>query len=57
MVRRWNWQQDDWRQFTWNDKLIIPYEEQFLHNSGLMLGVSKYLNEEDSQNFIVEMMT
>ena len=56
-MKRWNWQQDDWTDFRWNEEKLIPLEQKFLHQSGTMSGLTKYLSEDETQNFVVEVMT
>ena len=45
----WNWQH-----FTWNSDLLDRLEQNFLQQSGILIGSSKHFNDEDSSNNIGE---
>ena len=35
---KWNWQQPDWTQFTYEKEKLLPLEEQFLYENGVLIG-------------------
>lgn len=39
----WNWQQEDWPHFRWDKDALAKAEEQFLRQSGIMIGGVKHL--------------
>ena len=45
----WNWQKDDWPNFTYQSKKLKDLEQKFLHNSGVLFGAYKHL---DNQNHL-----
>ena len=51
----WNWQQNDWPNFTYQSKALEELEQTFLHNSGMLFGAYKHLN--DQNHFKVEIIT
>ena len=51
----WNWQQKDWPNFTYQPKALKALEQAFLHNSGVLFGAYKHLN--DQNDFKVEIMS
>src|SRR3990167_736844 len=53
----WNWQQDDWPNFRFNRNALKEFESQFLHQSGVLIGATKYFSKDDKTHLIVELMT
>jgi Fic family protein len=53
----WNWEQDNWPEFSWNSTAMAALEDQFLHQSGVVIGSTKHLNDEDKTVLIVDMIT
>ena len=51
----WNWQQDEWSNFTYQSKDLEDLEQTFLHNSGVLFGAYKHLN--DQNHLKVEIIT
>ncbi|CEO17566.1 hypothetical protein RMONA_06035 [Rickettsia monacensis] len=49
----WNWQNKDWPNFEYDQKHILDLEKNFVKNSGILLGATKYLSEADQNNLIV----
>ena len=45
--KKWNWQQNDWPNFTYQSKELKDLEQKFLHNSGILFGAYKHLNNQD----------
>lgn len=50
----WNWQKDDWPNFTWDASRLRKAEEQFLLGSGVFAGTVKHLNERDQEQLTIE---
>ena len=44
---QWNWQQDNWPNFIYQPEKLAGLEQAFLHNSGLLFGVSKHLDNQE----------
>ncbi len=43
----WNWQKDEWPNFIYQSKDLEDLEQTFLHNSGVLFGIFKHLNDQD----------
>lgn len=53
----WNWQLPDWPQFSYDVNRFIDSEKKFLLEAGKSLAILKNLGEDDSTEFIVEVLT
>jgi len=53
----WNWQQDDWGEFRYDQRALAGFEEEFLHNSGVLLGATKHIADEKKTVLIVDIIT
>jgi Fic family protein len=54
---KWNWQQSDWPQFSYNKAKLQGLESKFLQDSGTLLGAFKHLNEADKSYLTIEFMS
>ena len=54
---KWNWQKHDWSQFTYKESVLTGLEAHFLRQSGVFLGTLRYVNTEDKNTFIVDLMS
>lgn len=54
---KWNWQQSDWKQFSYNKALLEPFEDAFLKGSGYLLGVYDHLQLDDQIDIKIEILT
>jgi Fic family protein len=54
---RWNWQQEDWPNFSWDAPRLQKAEALFLEGAGIAIGVSKHLDEADRGALGVELMS
>ncbi len=54
---RWNWQQPDWPDFTWDESRLAKAEERFLLGGGQFLGTVKHVALEDRDQIAVEAMS
>jgi Fic family protein len=43
----WNWQQKEWPEFKYDITSLAQFEDQFLHQSGVIFGAYKHLKDED----------
>jgi Fic family protein len=55
--RKWNWQQKDWPQFGYDSKSLEELEASFLRQSGVLMGVSRHLSDNDKTDLTVDMMS
>ncbi|MCV6576788.1 MAG: DUF4172 domain-containing protein [Cohaesibacter sp.] len=53
----WNWQKSDWPQFTWNKKALEELETRFLHQSGILLGTLKHIDDEQKQHLTIDLIS
>jgi Fic family protein len=53
----WNWQRDDWPHFTFKKSLLDEREARFLRQSGVLLGSTKHINDDDSVKLQIDLMT
>jgi Fic family protein len=54
---QWNWQKDLWPNFHWDDQALQDLETQYIHQSGILLGSTRYLNPKEEKQLQVEMIT
>ena len=54
--RKWNWQKDDWGNFTYNKREIEKLEREYSRQSGFSLGIARHLSREDQNELIVELV-
>jgi Fic family protein len=54
---RWNWQQPDWPNFSWDRARLVRAEEQFLRGTGFLIGSARHLGEDGRNQLIVEGMS
>jgi Fic family protein len=54
---RWNWQQADWPDFRWEEKIFAKAEAAFLRGAGVLVGSAKHLDENARQQLLVDAMS
>lgn len=54
---KWNWQQTDWPQFTYDKAALEPLESRFLMESGMILGTVKHLDDPEREQLTVELLS
>jgi Fic family protein len=54
---RWNWEQSDWPEFSYDPAAIEPLERQFLLRSGEFVGACKHISEADKDRLKIEMIS
>lgn len=52
----WNWQHEDWPNFKYAPDALAALEAQFLHESGILIGVQQHLHESEQNEFRVELL-
>lgn len=55
--RKWNWQQDDWGDFSYDNSEIEKLEREYSKQSGFSLGIARHLSREDQNDLIVELVS
>jgi Fic family protein len=53
----WNWQKPGWPDFSWDKARLAKAEEQFLLETGVIVGTLKHLGQEDREQLTVEAMS
>lgn len=53
----WNWQQADWPHFYWDKDALTQAEDQFLRQSGILIGAVRHFSEDDKNLLIVDLIT
>ncbi len=54
---KWNWQQNDWPDFRYDASALKGIEEDFLKESGVILGAFRHLNDPDKDQLKVELIS
>lgn len=57
MLMTWNWQQDDWPNFTYDREALTQSETQFIHEAGMVHGAIKHLTEGDKSYLTIELIS
>lgn len=53
----WNWEQDDWTEFSFDSTELVELENQFLRDSGTLLGAFKHLDSDAQQSITVQLIS
>ncbi|AIF81167.1 FIC domain-containing protein Huntingtin-interacting protein E [endosymbiont of Acanthamoeba sp. UWC8] len=53
----WNWQQEDWPNFKYDKSVLEGLENNFLKNSGILIGAFKHLSEDNKKKLIIEIIS
>lgn len=53
---RWNWEQPDWPDFTYDSRALEPLEGQFLLQSGEFVGVYRHVGADEQENLRIELI-
>jgi Fic family protein len=54
---RWNWEEPDWPEFTYDRAALEPLERQFLLRSGEFIGACKHISEADKDRLKIELIS
>lgn len=54
---RWNWQQPDWPNFSYDASRLRNREDQFLKGAGFLVGAMTHLDADDRQHLSIEVKT
>ncbi|MGE9295587.1 MAG: Fic family protein [Puniceicoccales bacterium] len=54
---KWNWQRDDWPNFSYQPEKLEALEKQFLQESGVVIGAYKHLGEGDKDVLKVDLLS
>ncbi|HHF7349807.1 TPA: DUF4172 domain-containing protein [Legionella feeleii] len=53
---KWNWQREDWPNFTWDSDKLVVYERSFTESAGIIIGSSQHISQEGKQNLFIDLM-
>lgn len=53
----WNWQQDEWPNFTYDREALAPNETQFIHEAGMVHGAIKHLTEGEQSQLTIDLIS
>jgi len=53
----WNWQQPDWPNFTYDSKALEPLEQQFLRQSGELIGATRHMGAGEQETLKIELIS
>lgn len=53
----WNWQQQEWPEFSFDSKALGPFESEFLVKSGEFLGSFKHVGQDDRDMLKIELLS
>lgn len=53
----WNWQQEDWPNFTYARNTVASNETQFIHEAGMVHGAIKHLTEGEKSQLIIDLIS
>ena len=53
----WNWQQQDWPNFTYKKALLEELEAKFMRQSGVLQGAYKHIGDEDKNNLVIDLLS
>ena len=54
---KWVWQHSDWPDFAWDQSVLKPFEERFLHESGRRIGAWRQLTYEDQSELWIKWLS
>ena len=55
-LKTWNWQQEDWPNFSYDKKKLDPLENEYTKESGVSLGVMRHLSKKDQDELKIEII-
>lgn len=53
----WNWERPDWPDFSYKSKALEPLEQQFLLQSGELVGACRHIGENDQDTLRIELIS
>lgn len=53
----WNWQSKEWPNFSYNENELKALELQFSKNIGTVSGAFKYVNDDEKEQLIIELLS
>lgn len=53
----WNWQDPNWPNFSYDSRALEPLEQQFLRQSGELVGAYKHVGRDDQETLKIELIS
>ncbi len=54
--KHWNWQQDDWPNFSYDNERLGSLENEYTRESGISLGVMRHLSKKDQDELKIKII-
>lgn len=55
-IMKWNWQLENWPNFTWDSDKLVAFEQSFTEGAGIIIGSSQHISQEGKQNLFIDLM-
>ncbi len=55
--KKWNWEQKDWPNFSYDEQKLKSLETQFIYDSGILLGAYKHIGDDERTSLTIEIMS
>ncbi len=55
--KTWNWEQEGWPNFAYKQSALEQRERVFLSQSGLSLGISKYISKQEKKEVTIQLLS
>jgi len=55
-LKKWNWQQADWPNFSFDNERLVSLENEYAKESGISLGVMRHLSKKDQGELRIEII-
>ncbi len=55
--KKWNWEQKDWPNFSYDKQKLKSLENQFIYDSGVLLGAYKHIKDDEKTSLTIDMMS
>ena len=56
-LKKWNWQQNDWPNFSYDKKILDLLESEYIKESGVSIGVMRHLSKNDQDELKLEILS
>lgn len=55
--KTWNWQKKGWPRFIYDKTVLAEFEARLLHQSGILSGTLKHINEDDKEKLTIDLIS
>ena len=55
--KKWNWQQSDWPNFSYEVDALTALEQEFLQQAGLSFGIAKHIPDEEQNDIVIHLIS